>query len=472
MNVNHVTARHPRFTFFLARVFLATMKKITSPTFTLLLVCALIAARCGGGGTAASYTDTVTAYASNVSANYTSAKSLADAYNTFIALDLTSASPDTDDIDAKLTAFTQDLDSYNTNLQTIGANAHTTYPSKRVRFSAAKDAGSIGIDAGKSLNSLNTTLQEKKAACDVLKAKISTNLNDLTAFAQAKSDYEQCTRELAQLAASEGFKIVVVESGGSAVGGATAGGIFLYVAGTGATLISGPGILVVAVGALIGSKVADVVYDYCTSSSDKDVTVTPKTSGGGRGAKSVSAGNYCAVAAGHGLTGTSIPINTTGGTGSLHISIDGYAPIELSGITVNPGETLTVSVSPVALTSVTDDSGSTIDTASNSSTTASATSPATTCASTVGVSASNSPASPGVGQTVTVTATVNPIVTGCTMNYSVAGTDGYAASGSPTTSSAGQISFTIPGGAADVHDVVTITESASSAHTTVAYTFE
>ena len=94
-----------------------------------------------------------------------------------------------------------------------------------------------------------------------------------------------------------------------------------------------------------------------------------------------------------------------------------------------------------------------------------------TCANVVDVRASASPSNPSPGQSVTVTSTISPIVEGCTVSYSMSGTDGYTQSGSPSTSSSGAISFTIPGAEEGVIDRVSITASESGASTTVTYVF-
>lgn len=449
------------------------MKKSINGCFIDLLLASVIlslvacGSSTGSGDSTLTYSETVEAYATETTSTYTKGKAVGDTYSAAAALDLASDGvTDSDTIYTTMTAFLTALDNYSTHITNVGTYAATTFPSKTssnvAASSVSKDAGSIGADAGLSIYELNATLQAKAAECKTLKDQIPTNMSDLDAFMAAKKAYETCNRELMAKAAEEGFKVVVVGSGGSAAGGAAAGAAFIYVVGGGAAaLLTGPGILVVAAGAYFGGKAATALYEYCTSSSDKSVSKF----------KGVSAGNYCAAASASGNTGQAMAMNTTGGTGTLHVTIDGYAPVMLENITVSPGQTLTVYINPVELTAVTDESSGDIESASDDGSSSGSTSTASSCSEVITIGAQNSPADPSPLETVTVTATVVPAVGGCTVAYSVSGTDGYSDSGSPATNSSGQISFTIPGGAEGVNDVVTITESATSVGTTLTYIF-
>lgn len=450
------------------------MKKSIKHCFSDLLLALIISSlvacgsSTGSGDSTLTYSQTVEAYATEGMSTYTKGKAVGDTYSAAAALNLSSDGiTDSDTIDTAMTAFLTALDNYSAHITNVGTYAATTFPTKassNVAAGLTKDAGSIGADAGLGIYELNAVLQAKAAECKALKAQIPTNMSDLDAFMAAKKAYETCERELMAKAAEEGFKVVVVGSGGSAVGGAAAGGAFIYVVGGGAAaLLTGPGILVVAVGAYLGGKAATALYEYCTSSSDKSNSISSS--------KGVSAGNYCAAASVSGTTGQSMAMNTTGGTGTLHVTVDGYAPVMLENITISPGQTLTVVISPVELTAVTDDGSDDVESASDNGTTSSSTSTASSCSDVVTIGAQNSPADPSAGETVTVTATVVPAVTGCTVAYTVSGTDGYSDSGSPATDSSGQISFTIPGGDEGVNDVVTVTESATSVDTTLTYIF-
>lgn len=81
------------------------------------------------------------------------------------------------------------------------------------------------------------------------------------------------------------------------------------------------------------------------------------------------------------------------------------------------------------------------------------------------------PPDPAPQETVTMTVKIFPTEAGVEADYSMAGTDGYTTSGKGTTDANGEFSFTIPGGAADVHDTVTVSIPSKSINGTVEYTF-
>jgi hypothetical protein len=82
-----------------------------------------------------------------------------------------------------------------------------------------------------------------------------------------------------------------------------------------------------------------------------------------------------------------------------------------------------------------------------------------------------SPPDPAPSESVTMTVRLFPATAGVEADYSMTGTDGYTTSGKGTTDSNGEFSFTIPGGGADVHDVVTVTIPSKNLGGTVEYTF-
>jgi hypothetical protein len=81
------------------------------------------------------------------------------------------------------------------------------------------------------------------------------------------------------------------------------------------------------------------------------------------------------------------------------------------------------------------------------------------------------PPDPGPSENVTMTVKIFPAEAGVEADYSMTGTDGYSDSGQGTTDANGEFSFTIPGGGADIHDVVTVTIPAKNLGGTVEYTF-
>lgn len=86
------------------------------------------------------------------------------------------------------------------------------------------------------------------------------------------------------------------------------------------------------------------------------------------------------------------------------------------------------------------------------------------------ISGSPHPLDPAPFQSVTVTASVIPVVVGCDIKFHIIGTDGYSKSETKTTDSNGEATFYIPGGEEDVYDRVTITSSNGKTYT-VSYTF-
>jgi len=449
------------------------MKKIIG--ITVMVLATLTLASCGGGSgggdggedgeSSLTYSGTVTAYTTEGLTTYTKGKALGDSYSEFVALDLTDSSiAESATIYSKATAFMSALESYNTHISSIGSYAATAFPSAASSSISIdlKGVKTLGVSVGSDLNDMSSVLQAKKAECEALYAQIDT-VEELTSpgAEEIQGQYRQCVAELGVMAGEEGLKIAVVEAGGSVVGGAAAGGAFIYIVGGGAAaLLTGPGVLVVLVGGLVGSEVASAIYSYCRSGSSDSLN-----------AKTIGSNEYCAAASVSGTTGQSMAMNTTGGTGTLHVFVEGYAPAMLESISVTAGQTTTVTVYPIALEDVDDDSSETLESANDSSSSSESEATGSSCSDVVTIGAENSPADPGPGDTVTVTATVIPVVSGCTVSYSVYGTDTYSAYGSPTSDSSGQITFVIPGGAEGVNDVVTITESSSGVSASLAYTF-
>ncbi len=442
---------------------------------------AILLGACGssdsGGTTTLTYSDTVKTYASDGINSSATGKTLSDAYNDFLLFDAAN-STDPNATDVKATAFVTAFTNYNTSIQNLQSYAATTFGISPTTndISVAKAPGTIGTTSGQTLASLQAKLEAKKADCDVILANYNS-LTDPVAKALKLADYDKCAAALQAEAAAEGFKITVVKAAGGIVGAAAVKGVLTYVglAGVyfigGATVtVSAPAAAVVIIassiaGGIIGSKAAGAIYDYCTSGSGT-------TSKGSRAEKSVGTTEYCSISSTSGITGAPMTLVAAPGTGTLQVFVDGYAPASIAGVTVAQGQTVTVNVTLVPLTSVTDSSSGDITTANNQTTDTSATTTASSCSDVVSITAANTPTAPAAGQSVAVTATLVPAISGCTIPYSVAGTDGYTQSASPTSNGSGQISFTIPGGAANVHDVVNISESASAVDTTLAYTFQ
>ena len=95
---------------------------------------------------------------------------------------------------------------------------------------------------------------------------------------------------------------------------------------------------------------------------------------------------------------------------------------------------------------------------------------ASSCSDVMFVNAYPSPANPDPGQNVTVYASITPPIGGCSISFSIVGTDGYSDSETASTNSQGQASFGIPGAVSKTVDVVTITTSNGKTYT-VSYVF-
>jgi hypothetical protein len=84
---------------------------------------------------------------------------------------------------------------------------------------------------------------------------------------------------------------------------------------------------------------------------------------------------------------------------------------------------------------------------------------------------SANPPDPAPQETVTMKVQIFPRKAGISVSYNVAGTDGYTASGTIATDANGEITFTIPGGAASVSDTVTVAIPSENLTGAVQYTF-
>lgn len=148
------------------------------------------------------------------------------------------------------------------------------------------------------------------------------------------------------------------------------------------------------------------------------------------------------------------------GKGTLVIQVEGKEPIVIEDFGVDPGQLVQIDFEPGDPNSGTPPGTPTVTTLDPST---------YNCDGVAGVSATPVPADPGPNEDVTVYATTVPPVPGCTVNFSIVGTDNYSKSESPTTDATGTASFNIPGGAEGVHDTVTI--SVGTHTTTITYSF-
>ncbi len=230
---------------------------------------------------------------------------------------------------------------------------------------------------------------------------------------------------------------------GLAAGSTVAGGFVvkagLVLAGaSGGVLVGGTILGAAAIG--LGVK---FLWSYCSGGKSDSVD-----------------GGYCTMQTHEGKVGEVVPLQFPG-KGTLIIQVEGKEPIVIEDFGVDGGQVVVVDFEPGDPNTGTPPGPPTVTPADPSQ--------FGTCEQVSGVSATPNPVDPGPGEGVTVTASTIPPIPGCTINFSIVGTDGYTKSESPLSDATGTASFYIPGGAEGVVDNVTI--SVGSHTTTVVYTF-
>jgi len=283
-------------------------------------------------------------------------------------------------------------------------------------------APTVPITLPYNVGSLIGTTKEKRA-------KIEKD------YADGVLDDNQYAAALNQLKKTQ---ILDAAGTGLSAGSAVAGG---FVVKAGLVLAGASGGVVVG-GAILGAAAIGVgvklLWNYCSSGKQDSLE-----------------GGYCAMSTYDTTVGGTMPLQFPG-KGTLIIEVEGKPPIVIENFGVEGGQMVEIDWDP------NDPNGAPIISPVDPS-------QFTDCANVAGVSATPSPADPGPSEGVTVTATTIPAIAGCTINFSISGTDGYSKSESPTTDASGTASFYIPGGAEGVVDTVTI--SVGSQTTTVVYTF-
>jgi len=293
--------------------------------------------------------------------------------------------------------------------------------------------GIKGVSPGLA-NNVAETIQGAKdgaAACDPL-------------FDSDPNAYKTCMDKLRQkqLLKAAGIGISTVMGTGAAI-----------IVGGAATAAAAPAAIVIGGAALAGVVVGKTVS-----------WLWSKCGGGGSRMRNgvLYTGESCSMSTGQTNAGTKIPSTTSGG-GTLVIAIPGYVPVTIENF--NPpadGRQITIDFTPIPIDQAGSVSEITIDYSDIAPT-------ASSCSDVFSVTAVSSPSDPGPGQSVDVIATLFPAISGCSISFSIVGTDGYSKSGSPSSNSSGQASFHIPGGADGVHDVVSVGFGSSTY--TVTYTF-
>jgi len=230
---------------------------------------------------------------------------------------------------------------------------------------------------------------------------------------------------------------------GLAAGSSVVGG-FVVKAGL---VVAGASGGVVVGGAILGAAAIGVgvklLWSYCSGGKSDSLD-----------------GGYCMMQTHDAKVGDVVPLQFPG-KGTLIIQVEGKEPIVIENFGVDGGQLVVIDYEPGDPNSGAPPGAPTVTPADPSL--------YSNCEAVSGVSATPNPIDPGPGEGVTVTATTIPAVSGCTVSFSISGTDGYSKSESPTTDASGSASFYIPGGAEGVVDTVTISVGAHS--TTVVYTF-
>lgn len=229
-----------------------------------------------------------------------------------------------------------------------------------------------------------------------------------------------------------------VLSGGAAIAaGVVAKGIFT----TGALAIGGPFLAGAAAGLTV-----KWIWNYCTD----DRLLTRDEEG------------HCAITSGTSKVGQPFP-KAMGEGGTLTIDIPGYAPVTIHNFRPPAeGKQMNIDFQPIPLSELPEGTVIEVDYEDIVPT-------AATCSDIMSVSAYPTPSDPAPGQSVTVTATVFPVISGCQVSFTIEGTDGYSDSDTQSTDSSGRAFFYIPGAEEDVYDLVTVTSNGKTY--TVSYTF-
>jgi hypothetical protein len=162
--------------------------------------------------------------------------------------------------------------------------------------------------------------------------------------------------------------------------------------------------------------------------------------------------------------GGKLPVHLIGQGATLTIVVRGYAPVIISDFLLpSAGNNKVISIKPVILSDAKSDGTSDVCMTEEPMISSS-------CSDVEFATGSPTPAKPSPGQGVIVTGTIIPKVANCSLTFSITGTDGYFDSATVTTNSAGQATFYIPGGAAGVFDMVSITSGNGKSYL-VSYTF-
>ncbi|MBI2341058.1 MAG: hypothetical protein HYU99_11945 [Deltaproteobacteria bacterium] len=368
--------------------------------------------------------------------------SFAQAYEGFFGADLDSLTADevrsaVDDFTSSGDDFVDAAETYSDLLESYQGDVSASLSALETKFQSA------GVDTLTS--DVGGVIRDTKTGEENCRAEHDPETDP--------SGYKTCIDQLRQTQLTNVANIgvgAVVSSGAGAIAGLAAGA-------------AGAPVLVV-VGATVGvGLVVGLVWTWCTSSSSSLSDDILAVSSGDTCNFTSCQGTVRELSDGRKAVICSVPP----GTGTLTIHPSGGVPIAQDVTIDSSGVTVDISDCDADEESATAEDAEDCNSSTEEETGAEA--EGSSCSEVATISANNSPADPSPGEDVTVTATVFPTVSGCTVDFGISGTDGYSNSDSPTTDSGGSASFTIPGGAEGVVDTVTI--ESSSVSTTIVYTF-
>ncbi|MBF0224310.1 MAG: hypothetical protein HQK76_02545 [Desulfobacterales bacterium] len=343
----------------------------------------------------------------------------------------------------------ENLSSAIENLNAQASQCANLSKSKALSKSASDEMISLvpGLDSGASPALAKTIGDIPKEALADVKAAMAKYPN----YQTDTIDAEDLMTELKAIrgkhlvkAYNAGVSSYAGVSGGF-IGAGTAG----YLISAGVITVNAPVLVVVGAGAL-GGYAAGKVISWLFTPSSCSTKAMMRSSGS------------CTLNTGTVASGGALP-SIFGEKGTIVISVPGFVPVTITNF--NPpqdGKKLIIDFKPVPIDSADPGDSITVNFEELVPT-------ANACSDILSASIVTTPPDPDPYQSVSVTVSVFPSMDGCDVKYDVLGTDNYHASGTKQTSSTGQISFSIPGGAKGVHDTVNITTNGKTY--TLVYTF-
>lgn len=298
-----------------------------------------------------------------------------------------------------------------------------------------------GTDSGLSpgfMKSIGDLIAETKGEVSKLQEKL--NKGEIT-----EDQYDAAIKQLTKMKTVKTANFGVSAVLGAGAGGLTGAAIY-SVGGIGLAMSTPAIVTVTAVGAVVGTGyyvISNWYYGVQKNGLEEQ-------------------NQYIVMATGK--VGDPIPSTLLKDGANLTIVVDGYAPVYIPSFSLpaqGNKKTLELKSKPVSEAAMSDK----IEVCTMEE-------PYTTnnCSEVLYITGRPYPTDPGPGEGVTVTATMFPAVEGCEISFSIVGTDGYTNSATNPANASGEASFYIPGGAAGVYDIVTIT-TASGLTYTVTYTF-